>query len=230
MFEINLYDFLATWVEQKLDALCTRHMRVWLEMPISACVSEMVSLPKRMGGMGISSIKSLAQKMCLTKRHYLHASANEDVREIWANSSSQHIETDELIVSHNSLAAAAKKLAQDQQKKATDHLFSLHLQGALVKCLSESVSGRNIELWVATLNNLPAHLFNFARKAFLQVLPTAANLKRWNRAQDPSCPLCASGQAQTNKHVLSNCSCPTALHCYTVRHNSVLSLLIAWLR
>ena len=34
----------------------------------------------------------------------------------------------------------------------------------------------------------------------------------------------------TNKHVLSNCSCPTALHRYTVRNNAVLSLLIAWLR
>ena len=40
MFEIKLYDFPATWVEQKLDALCIRHMRVWLEMPVSACVSE----------------------------------------------------------------------------------------------------------------------------------------------------------------------------------------------
>ena len=33
MFEIKLYDFPATWVEQKLYALCIRHMRVWLEMP-----------------------------------------------------------------------------------------------------------------------------------------------------------------------------------------------------
>ena len=32
--------------------------------------------------------------MCLTKRHYLHGSARADVREIWANSSAQHVETD----------------------------------------------------------------------------------------------------------------------------------------
>ena len=37
------------------------------------------------------------------------------------------------------------------------------LQGALVRSLSESVLGKNIELWVTTLNNLPAHLFNFAK-------------------------------------------------------------------
>ena len=79
------------------------------------------------------------------------------------------------------------------------------------------------------LDSLPTHLFNFARKALLQVLPTAANLKRWNRIQDPSCPLCACGQAQTNKHVLSNCGNAAALRRYTVRHNDILQPLISWL-
>ena len=108
MFEIKLYNFPATWVEENLDALCIRHMRVWLEISVSACVSEIASLPKRMGGMGISSIKSLPENESLTKRHYLHGSARADVREILVNSSSQHVETDQLIVSHDSLAAAAK--------------------------------------------------------------------------------------------------------------------------
>ena len=38
LFDIKLYDFPVTWVEQKLDALCIKYMRDWLEMPISACV------------------------------------------------------------------------------------------------------------------------------------------------------------------------------------------------
>ena len=140
--------------------------------------------------------------MCLTKRHYLHGSARADVREIWANFSSEHVETDQLIVSHDSLAAASKKLASVQQKKASGHLFGLQLQGALAKSLSESVPGKNIELWVTTLNSLPAHLFNFARKAFLQVLPTASNLKRWNRRA-------RSAPAARRK--------PTNMFCRTVR-------------
>ena len=71
-------------------------------------------------------------------------------------------------------------------------------------------------------------MFNFARKALIQVLPTAANLKRWNGVQDASCPLCAKGTTQTNEHVLFNCSSATALHRYTVRHNDILSILISW--
>ena len=65
LFDIKLYDLPFTWVEQNLDALSVRHMRSWLEMPVSACVSEVAAIPRKMGGLGISSFKHLAQKMCL---------------------------------------------------------------------------------------------------------------------------------------------------------------------
>ena len=38
----------------------------------------------------------------------------------------------------------------------------------------------------------------FFNMIVLQVLPTAANLKRWNRVQDASSVLYASGKFQTN--------------------------------
>ena len=82
LFEIKLYDLPLTWIEQTLDALCVRYLRDWLEMPISACVSEMTSMPKRMTGLGIPTFKHLAQKLCLTKRYSLRASANPDIREL----------------------------------------------------------------------------------------------------------------------------------------------------
>ena len=177
LFEIKLYDLPLTWIEQSLDALCVRYLRDWLEMPISACVSEMTSMPKKMTGLGIPTFKHLAQKLCLTKRYSLRASANADIRELWANSSSRHVVTDQLIVSHDSVAAATKTLKADQLNSAVNHLFSLEVQGASVKCIIDNVSSRNIEAWSSTLDNLLAVFFNFARKALIQVLPTAANLK-----------------------------------------------------
>ena len=63
LFDIKLYDLPLTWVEQNLDALSVRYMRTWLEMPVSACVSEVAVMPRKIGGLGISSIKHLAQKM-----------------------------------------------------------------------------------------------------------------------------------------------------------------------
>jgi len=149
---------------------------------------------------------------------------------LWADSSSQHVVVDELLVSHDLITAASKALTKHQQQTAIDHLFGLQLQGVISKCVSETIENKNIEFWATTIDYLPSHLFNFARKALLQVVPTAANLKQWNRVQDAFCMLSASVKPQTNKHVLSNCGSLVALHCYTERHNKVLTLLIGWLK
>ena len=70
-------------------------------------------------------------------------------------------------------------------------------------------------------------LFKFVRKALQQQLPTAANLHRWGKTTDPSCPLCQ--QCQTNKHVLSNCGSMIALERYKTRHDSILKILADWI-
>ena len=194
IYEIKLYEFPLTWVEQTLDALCLRYMRDWLEMPISACVYEISSLPRKLTVLGIASFKLLAQKKSLSKRHALRTSTNNDVREIWALSSAQHVMVDELLVTHDSIAKATKALLLNKQQSGADHLFGLQLQGIIPKIVSETTENKNIELWATTLDSFPSNLFNFARKALLQVLPTAANMKRWNRAQDASCVLCACGK------------------------------------
>ena len=144
LFDIKLYDFPATWVEQKLDALCIRYMRDWLEMPISACVGEVASIPRKMCGLGIESVKHLAQKMCLNKRYAIRASSSADVREIWADTATQQVPIDELIVSHSSVTAAVKALKLDQIHKDANHLFGLQLQGALAKSVTESIATKNI--------------------------------------------------------------------------------------
>ena len=84
-----------------------------------------------------------------------------------------------------------------------------------------------VEQWSRTLESLPDYLFRFVRKAFQQQLPTASNLKRWKRIDDPNCPLCQKKSLQTNKHVLSNC--PAALNRYLERHNNILFIIAKWL-
>jgi hypothetical protein len=59
--------------------------------------------------------------------------------------------------------------------------------------------------------------------------PTASNLHRWKRTDNPLCTLCNKGVRQTNKHVLSNCSSVSALSRYTKRHNDILSILVHWI-
>ena len=44
-----------------------------------------------------------------------------------------------------------------------------------------AVTKKTITLWSNTVNELTASSFKFVRKAFQQLLPTAANLVRWKR-------------------------------------------------
>ena len=100
-------------------------------------------MPKKLTGLGNPSFKQLSQKMSLSKRHSLQSSACADVRELWADSSSQHVVVDELLVSHDSITAASKALTKHQQQTATDHLFGLQLQGVIPKCVSETIENKN---------------------------------------------------------------------------------------
>jgi len=49
LFELKANDFSLTWVEQTLYANCFRFIRDWLELPISACLKELLILPNSRG-------------------------------------------------------------------------------------------------------------------------------------------------------------------------------------
>ena len=77
IFDLKTYDLPLTWVNQTLDALCTSHIRTWLELPVSACVTEALQLPANKGGCGLVTFKHLAEK-----RHTLRASHHCDMRQV----------------------------------------------------------------------------------------------------------------------------------------------------
>src|SRR6218665_3668753 len=124
---------------------------------------------------------------------------------------------------------ATSSMHRQQVTEATKHFFGLESQGVMAKLVTEAVTKKTITLWSKTVNELTASSFKFVRKAFQQLLPTAANLVRWKRITDPVCHLCNNGQWQTNKHVLSNCNSTTALTRYTRRHNLVLEKITEWI-
>lgn len=227
-FKIKVYDFPLTWIEQTLDALCFKFIRRWLELPVSACLSEVFVLCKSRGGFGSNSFKSLAEKMRIVKRNAIRNSSSSDLRELWSATQGDFIETDCLLVSSKDVRAAAKKLAKHQSDQALNHLQSLSVQGSILSSITGRVADKDICLWVNTIEQASGTIYNFARKALVQCLPTATNLVRWGRSQDPNCPLCK--HPQTNKHVLSNCSASVALDRYKQRHDKVLLLLVSWLR
>jgi Reverse transcriptase (RNA-dependent DNA polymerase)/zinc-binding in reverse transcriptase len=228
--DLKIYDFTQTWVEQTLDSMCISYIRDWLELPISACVAEVLILPKNQGGFGISSFKLLSQKMRLIKRHALWTSPDKELRLIASDTAQANCKVDEFIAANADVSKAKKAQKESVVQEATKHLINLQCQGATFKEIHASISKSNISTWSKVLETLTASRLIFARKAISQVLPTASNLVRWKRSTDPSCHLCSSGVPQTNKHVLSNCSSEVALLRYTKRHDDVLRIIVAWIK
>ena len=207
-----------------------RFIRDWLELPISACVAEVMILPKNQGGFGINSFKLLSQKMRLIKRHALWRSPDLELRSIASDSALANCAIDEHIAASKDVCSAKKALKNEFIEKASQHVLNLECQGPAFKVITDAIKKPKIGLWSKEIDSLPSAKLIFARKALSQVLPTSANLVRWKRSTDPLCHLCSSGLPQTNKHVLSNCNSPVALQRYTNRHDDILRILVAWLK
>ena len=70
-FELRVYEISLTWITQHLDAMIDDNVRRWLALPVSSCVSEILSLPKSKGGFSVTLLKSLTEKLHMTQSHSL---------------------------------------------------------------------------------------------------------------------------------------------------------------
>ncbi|GFO02902.1 polyprotein [Plakobranchus ocellatus] len=66
---------------------------------------------------------------------------------------------------------------------------------------------------------------SFLIRSVYDLLPSNANLVRWGKKDDPTCPLCQG--RQTTEHVLSSCKVALSQGRYTWRHNRVLRELVS---
>ena len=225
-FDLRIYDISYTWIMQTLDSKISNAVRDWMEFPISTCVSEILSLPANHGGLGIPSLKDTAEKLRLGQRFKLHSSSDKELQVLFETTSDQNVRTDSIILTNSSRNEAIREVKATHIQASFDHIVSLKVQGRSISSIIENLSKTAISRWTRELDKLAAPLFNFVRKALVQQLPTAANLVRWGKSQDPLCLLCKNA-SQTNKHVLSNCF--AALDRYTKRHDAVLRILANWI-
>ena len=132
-------NFTATWVSQKLDALTIRHVRNWVEAPISSCISEWLISPKNKCGLGISSWKNRFEKLQISKRSALKNSPNINIRDLWGDTMNKNIIPDSLLIS-NTLKDALKIVSKDQQNSASSHLAGLPYQGLSIKSVIDNIA------------------------------------------------------------------------------------------
>ena len=82
------------WIELNLDTQITNAVRDWIELPISFCVSEILSLPTNQGGLGIPSMKEIAESLRMNQRHKQHSSNNPESVAIWKTTSAKNTTVD----------------------------------------------------------------------------------------------------------------------------------------
>ena len=227
--DLKLYDIKSTWIRQNFDKECYMYIRNWLKMPISASIKDLSSISTAKCGLGIPSFADLHEKLWLKKRYKMKFGAQPEFEAIWSETKDHHVGLDSIITHNMSMNSACRNLKSVQDKSTDDHFAKLLVQSALSRTVNENISKTNIILWNNFLQSIPQFLFQFARKALLQLLPTSSNLVRWKRLENPICSLCKL-KPQTNLHVLSNCGSDIALERYKFRHNAILRLLFEWLQ
>src|SRR6218665_3895712 len=152
-----------------------------MNMPSSACIGEvgLLTLQKYNGGFDIPSFQNIREKLWLRKRYALKHSDHDKIRQLWRDTACKCINTDCLIQDEEqNISQATTSMHRQQVTEATKHFFGLESQGVMVKVVTQAVTKKTITLWSNTVNELTALSFKFVRKAFQQLLPTAANLVR----------------------------------------------------
>ena len=89
-WELTVTDISKTWICETLDTLASRYIRKWLQLPISATLSN-VFLPRNKFGLNVI-LPSTKFTQCQTvSRSSLKTSMNEDINKLWSITSTDKI-------------------------------------------------------------------------------------------------------------------------------------------
>ena len=140
-FELRLYNFGSTWIEDCLDTPCANQVRDWLNMPPSGCIKEMMALPKNKCGLGIPSFLDVSEKLWLRKRYHFKNSSQPELSQVWNDSSKEHVRLDAIICEADKLSTASNILHKQQVAGKESHFLGLKIsdvQDTILKILSLS--------------------------------------------------------------------------------------------
>ncbi|CAB4027156.1 Alkaline phosphatase, partial [Paramuricea clavata] len=209
-------DISQTWVCETLDGIATKYIRKWLELPISATLSN-VYLPYNKFGLNVI-LPSTKFIQCQTvSRSALKSSINENIRELWSiTSTNRNIQYD----IYSNAKDVLKAFRQKNEQRLQNNLMS---QGSFFSNIVKNSTLAFNSLWSSVHSKLPKNIFNFSLRYINNSLPTRKNLVKWGLSSSADCPFCFCPESLL--HVISGCKTYLNEGRYTWRHNSVLNLV-----
>jgi hypothetical protein len=119
-WNLTITDISKTWICETLDNVATKYIRKWLELPISATLSN-VYLPQNKFGLNII-LPSTKFIQCQTVSHStLKASINEDINKLWSiTGTNKNIQYD----IYKNTKDVLKAFRNENEQKLQNHLIS----------------------------------------------------------------------------------------------------------
>ncbi|CAB4041462.1 Hypothetical predicted protein [Paramuricea clavata] len=213
-WDFTITDISQTWVCETLDGIATKHIRKWLELPISATLSN-VYLPYNKPGLNVI-LPSTKFIQCQTvSRLALKSSTNENIRELWSiTSTNRNIQYDIYPNTKDVLKAFRQKNEQRLQNNLTS-------QGSFFSNIVKNSTLAFNSLWSSVHSKLPKNIFNFSLRYINNSLLTRKNLVKWGLSSSADCSFCFCPESLL--HIISGCKTYLNEGRYTWRHDSVLN-------
>ena len=150
-----------------------KFVRHWLELPISATLSQLI-FSKSNYGLSLIPPSTKFIQCQTTIGNALKSSPNSDIRHLWQDSSQfTNVQYD-----HYKNTKQVLKAVQKQHQGRLEH--ELTSQGFIVSSIIKFVSPKVTSLWSTVQQSMPKNVFNFSLKYLTNTLATRKNLFKWS--------------------------------------------------
>ena len=172
-WNLTIADLSKTWVVQHLDTIVAKFVRHWLELPISATLSQLI-ISKSNYGLSLILPSTKFIQCQTTIRKALKSSPNPDIRHLWQDSSQYtNVQYD-----HYKNTKQVLKAVQQQHQYRLEH--ELTPQGFNISSSINFLSSKVTSLWSTIQQSMPKNIFKFSLKYVINTLATHKNLYKWS--------------------------------------------------
>ena len=215
-WHFTVADLPRTWVCEHLDSVVAKFIRKWLDLPISATLSN-ITLPQTKFGLNILFPSTKFAQCQTVLRNVLKNSQNEDIKALWKFTSSHtNIQYD----MYRNTKEVIKAIHDEHEDRLKTHLIS---QGSFFSNIIDNSLSKVNSVWSLAQRNLPKNIFNFTIRYINNSLSTPKNLVKWGMSPTSDCSFCLL--PETLLHVVSGCNTYLVQGRYTWRHDSILNFL-----
>ena len=220
-WHFTVSDIGKTWVNEKLDNIASTYIRKWLELPISATLSN-VLLPRNKCGLNII-LPSTKFLQCQTvSRKALKTSPNEATNNLWKDTSNyKNVQYD----SYKNTKDVLTTIRKQHEEKLQQNMIS---QGSFFSNIIKHSTLSFNSIWSSVQSKLPKNIFNFTIRYINNTLPTRKNLLKWGISATSECSFCL--ESESLLYVVAGCKTYLNQGRFTWRHDSVLNFIASTLK